>query len=921
MMTARLMSWGLVAILGAMTAVLPAGAVETNYYYVSTNAPSSAPPFTSWETAATNIQDAVDQAQADFAPTTNCIVTVSNGLYVLTNQISITKAITVQSFSGSALTVVDANAASSTPRRCFAITAPAVLDGFTIRNGYTLGTSHTVGDPGGGVYMTTGTVQNCLIVSNKSTYYGGGVYIGGGVLFKCQVMSNSVPGTTRTGTGNDPDGGGGIFCGAAQVIGCLIQGNSAYTIGAPNSGGGGILLNGGLLALSAVQNNTMSVGWGGPGAFVTYYGGSVISNCTFSGNSGGGRALAVQLQSGSMLWCTITNHGNSFAVDTYNATTLRNTLIADNVGTAIRPWGGGRIENCTITRNSIGVDRQSGNPIVLVNTINYGNSSTSFLNSASPVYMTNCCSTTNGPGTFVSMDSISSNPLFNDIASKDYRLGLGSPCVNTGTNLSWIVEGVLDLRGAPRLVGPKVDMGVYEQPVIGAQTNIYYVSLTPGAQANTPPYDTWEKAATNIQLATDKAQADLDLGIDCLVIVTNGTYRLTNQIAIARGITLRSVEGRDLTIIDANASSNTPRRGVSITSSKALLDGFTIMNGYTLGTSHTVGDPGGGLFIDSATVKNCTIYSNRTTYYGGGVYMNQGSLLNCNVVSNSIPGSTRTGTSSEPDGGGGVFCNGGTVRSCLILGNVNGGPGPAFNSGGGGFNLYGGLIADSVIRLNTAPSAWGGGGGMIGGAGGTVSNCVFSANTGNRAAGCQMAAGTMVNCVLTNHTGSWVIDTGNPVTIRNTLIANNSGIVIRPWSGGAIENCTFVRNTYGIDRQSGTALAFVNSINTSNTTADFYTGASATLGIYMTNSCCPTLTGAGNFFATNCITGNPKFVAPAASDFQLGKGSPCINAGILLSWITADAIDLAGGKRVKGIRVDMGAYEAPPPAGTVMQVR
>ena len=121
-------------------------AAQTNYYYVTTNGPGPA-PYSSWGTAASNILDAVTQAQADFGPTTNCIITVSNGVYVLTNQISITKNITLQSLSGKDLTILDANGSAGSPRRVLNITsAGVVVDGFTIRNGYST-------PDGGGVYI------------------------------------------------------------------------------------------------------------------------------------------------------------------------------------------------------------------------------------------------------------------------------------------------------------------------------------------------------------------------------------------------------------------------------------------------------------------------------------------------------------------------------------------------------------------------------------------------------------------------------------------------------------------------------------------------------------------------------------------------------------------------------------------------
>jgi hypothetical protein len=48
----------------------------------------------------------------------------------------------------------------------------------------------------------------------------------------------------------------------------------------------------------------------------------------------------------------------------------------------------------------------------------------------------------------------------------DYRLKLGSPCIDTGTNLPWMASAV-DLLGNPRIQGVNPNMGAYETPVKG----------------------------------------------------------------------------------------------------------------------------------------------------------------------------------------------------------------------------------------------------------------------------------------------------------------------------------------------------------------------------------------------------------------------------------------------------------------------
>lgn len=172
--------------------------------YVDLNSASPTPPYAGWNTAATNIQDAIDAA------TDGDLVLVTNGVYAtggkvkfgdLTNRVALDKAITVQSVNGPWVTTIRGAGATNGPAavRCAWITNGATLQGFTL----TAGATRTSGDQtdlldGGGAlcWSTNALLRNCLIISNVAQTYGGGVYQG--VVANSAILGNRA---TTSGSG------------------------------------------------------------------------------------------------------------------------------------------------------------------------------------------------------------------------------------------------------------------------------------------------------------------------------------------------------------------------------------------------------------------------------------------------------------------------------------------------------------------------------------------------------------------------------------------------------------------------------------------------------------------------------------------------------------------------------------------------
>jgi hypothetical protein len=122
----------LLLIVGLLVAVSKLSAATL---YVSQTSANPTPPYATWTTAATNIQDAVNAAQQD------AIVLVTNGVYA--GGVTISKALTLLGLNAAQSTVIDGAGAS----RCLFITNGVKVSGFTLTNGWA--------DNGGGLWCNS----------------------------------------------------------------------------------------------------------------------------------------------------------------------------------------------------------------------------------------------------------------------------------------------------------------------------------------------------------------------------------------------------------------------------------------------------------------------------------------------------------------------------------------------------------------------------------------------------------------------------------------------------------------------------------------------------------------------------------------------------------------------------------------------
>ncbi len=781
-------------------------------------------PFVDWTTAATTIQAAVDAAVA------GATVLLTNGVYTNSSaELTLSEGIKLTSVNGTGVTFI----VGSTGVRCLFMNHPsAVVERVTLRNGGNTG-------QGGCVYIRYGTVQDSIIRSASltgggSTGGGGGAYMLMGTLSNCLVMANK---------NNNTAAGTGIrVAGNSLVTHCIIKDNSNTSSGQ----GVGIFLDAGTIRNSLICSNTSATSSAGVGMAA----GARMENCTVAGNSGQG--------------------GITGAFYVANGAIIVNSIVRDNFYSVSTPTNFGVYTN----------------PVI------------SYSNLEFP-----------WPGE----SNLCTNAAFMDPAVFNYTLQGSSPCVDAGTNLSWMVAGSKDLAGNPRVGNNRADMGAYEltlgdltcsivasptrglsplpvsleASVIGSNTNgLYYrwsftnsmvidsegadkkvvtYDYAPGSPTatlvvsneagqvaqdtqdfkisaptchvartgfNIPsfPYDSWATAASNIHDAVNAAVGG------AVVLVTNGTYAVTQQLALAEAITVCSVNGAAVTTIDAGGSPI--RRCFYLTDTGAVVRGLTLYRG-----SHAE--------------------------QGGGVYMSYGTVADCAISNCTIAGGGTTG------GGGGVYVVNGMVSNCVISGN-------SVASHGGGVRLAGanGLVTDCTIRSNQTTSV---------------------ANNYGQGGGVVVEAGTLRNCLI----------------VGNTASNNGGGLSIGP---GTMQSCSVVGNQSagtegGGVRVLGSSVVIVNSIVRDNVYREG-TPTNFGTGLPTVSFSCLEFPWAG----TQNIATDPFFLNAAAGDYRPGWYSPCRNAGTNQDWM-AQAKDLAGAARIQFRVVDMGAYEALPLPGAIFMIQ
>jgi hypothetical protein len=621
-------------------------------HYVNADNPAPAAPYTTWETAANDIQMAVNAAGS------NSTVLIADGTYNITSQIRITKSLKVQSMNGPDAVTVEAGGNS----RVFYLRSNkgvVKLEGLTISGGYADENAfHGGGINAGGSDPIE--ITDCIIEHNEAYGNGGGAFClnTNPTLDHCVIRNNIG---VR---------GGGVFRGT--VKNSTISGNHAV------KSGGGMQLG---VAVNCVVNENES-GWIGGGLFnCTAY------NCMITGNKT--VALGSGLFHGIAYNCVIWHNQSK---ETHGVS-MFNTCSAE----ALHGVNGNITNAPGLTSAShLGL----GSPC-------HGAGSADFATGTDidGELWTN-------PPSMGCDEPILPNSLSGEI---HVAIREGSKAVATGQPLplAGSVQGPVSMHVwdfgnglfATNNLSPR-----YAWNAPGTYTVIltaYNASNPEGVSSakmisvvDAPDIPDIHVMATgndaNDGFSWTTAKASIQAGVDAQIFeagtvwVGPGIYSITNMIRIGRGLWVEGVEGPEATIVD----------GGGITRCISLLDGtefsgFSVRNGL------------GGIRCGykDAVVKNCLVYNNQKHgIYGGFIYdcvvsnnaigINDSTIYDSIIVNNSarvgggmdlvfngcgMPAGAAynciVSENTTERNGGGIL--GGEAYNCLVIGNY------ATNHGGG----------------------------------------------------------------------------------------------------------------------------------------------------------------------------------------------------------------------------------------------
>ena len=684
---------------------------------------------------------------------------ISNGVYYLTNTVTVSKAITIRGVTGVPEDVV---VDGTNTWRCFTITAAATLRDLTITHGTNSATGGGVSiaggtvlncrvvqnnckTRGGGIIMTAaGTIQDCVIVSNRSIYPASTDGWGGGVL--AEANNSTILGCTFQDNVSSRSGGGlYLASGFSTVSNCTFLRNVAGILGAGYSGGGISLVTGLVTGCSFVQNGTNTAGNGG-GIAATV---ATVINCSFVSNTVANGGVGIYMSStGVVDNCGFTN----------NVATA--TGLGQGYGGGGLQLAGGVVKNCGFSYNQAGA--QGGG------LYDYG---------TYPFTLTNC--------TFVGNFTANS--------------GGGA---NLGTTNAW-VEGCVFLTNS---ISGNLGGGLY-MAGYGTLTNCSFVSNTctiSGGGAYLAANGTVDYCAfTNNRANGNNAS----YGGGGLFMAVGGTIRTSLFVrnhTVSSGGALRFQT--DGLVVNCTFLTNTS----TLSGGGVYMTGGTLQNAQVISNASSAG--GGGAYLLNTWVTGGTFMANSASGGNGGGAIQL-------ATSNTVVGCRFLSNSTTVNGGALQITGNGSVSNCVFIGNNAAGLGGAaymntatfsiFGStmtsnwvsgaSGGAMNVVAGKTVENCVLSYNYTSGTLKEGGAISAANTPVfRNCLIFGNTTSRMGGGIYASGGGVkveNCTIVGNQAGGSSSQGGGgvygVSAVNTIVVSNTA----PYNPDYYSvNCTFTNS-------------------------------------------------------------------------------------------------------------------------------
>ena len=321
-------------------------------------------------------------------------------------------------------------------------------------------------------------------------------------------------------------------------------------------------------------------------------------------------------------------------------------------------------------------------------------------------------------------------------------------------------------------------------------------------------------------------------------------------------------------------------KGGAIEMSGGTLKNCVVRDGTAKANGNTAG---GNLYINnaSALVTDCEIYGGTTHKRGGNVYLDSGTVRNCTIY----------GGVCDDNIGGNIYQYGGTVSNCVIYG------GTALNDGGNVRMNGGGWLVDCVISNGTITANDKKGANVYMDSTAKMSRCrlvggadTYDNNGGSLAIGSSSAIPE--DCLIEGSTCGGVLMTGTSY-LYNSTVVNNEKYGCWAWNVN--------QNFYNV-------VIYGNTLDGTNKD---WTGNLPNAGTFLNNA----LTESGSRHATSAyptvvlLADDSAFADYANGDYRPTSGSVLIDAGVAdPRGAAASTTDLDGNLRTSGA-IDIGCYE------------